>query len=87
LNIPLLNKNSLIFALVIAFIFGGIAHADQSRYGGTLIFGSMGEPLSLDPGVILDSESSQVANTSPCLLQAGMFHQTKKHTHSFSAKM
>jgi peptide/nickel transport system substrate-binding protein len=47
---------------VIAFIFGGIAHADQSRYGGTLIFGSMGEPLSLDPGVILDSESSQVAN-------------------------
>ena len=47
---------------IFASAFCAMAQNLQSQNGGTLIFGSMGEPLALDPGVITDGESAQVAN-------------------------
>lgn len=54
----------IIFFLILAAFVSAVGHpvmAEEPVHGGTLIFGTMGEPLGLDPGVIMDSESAQVA--------------------------
>lgn len=53
--IVLLGLSAAYIALPSPYVF-----AQQREYGGTLIFGTMGEPLGLDPGVFYDSESSLV---------------------------
>ena len=56
------HKLIVLIFLIAASIVCGRAYAQKPQYGGTLIFGSLGEPISLDPGVIMDTESAQVAN-------------------------
>lgn len=53
---------NLFLLFLIAFILKGVVYARKPGYGGTLIFGSTGEPICLDPGVIMDGESARVAN-------------------------
>lgn len=53
--------------IISIFVFSILSSAsvsgqNQSKYGGTLLFATLVEPLNLDPGVIIDSETAQVAN-------------------------
>jgi len=67
-----------VFFLLIFFVFGAPALAQESRYGGTLIYGSMGQPLNLDPGVINDSESELDAS---CIFETLVRYDGVKGTY------
>jgi len=54
-------REFIILICIFASVAALPAFAEKPMSGGTLIVGSMGEPIQLDPGVIMDSESAQVA--------------------------